>query len=390
MSENPHQPREYDAVLGGQTPPSSRAVLGGIEGVKRRLANADFKQKSAALEEALKYGEAGLDLVIQTLQYESGALKWVAYLLLRHRQEAKVKQAVKEHAPRRGYTMEMDSAIKSIAISPDGKLLVSGFHLGPISVWDLQAKQIQPISMDHSNVDFLGISHDSKTLVSRGGNFGIDHKVKVWDLQTGQYRRDLKGRNRQVISLAISPDGKNLVCSDITNHINLWNLQTGEFTHTIGSHSRLIQALAVSSDSKILVSGSDDKTIKAWDFKTGELIHTFEKHSDDIETIAISPNGQTIVSGSKDKTVKVWNLQTKKLQFTLARHEGWISCIAISPDGNTVASSGSDSNIIVWNLQTGEYKCTFKSHTDWVNCLAISPDGETLVSGSRDKTIKVW
>jgi hypothetical protein len=39
MSDNPNQPRVDDAVLGGQVPiPGDSAILGGIEGVKRRLS----------------------------------------------------------------------------------------------------------------------------------------------------------------------------------------------------------------------------------------------------------------------------------------------------------------------------------------------------------------
>lgn len=39
---NPQQPREYDAVLGGNSPSmEGAAVLGGIEGVKLRLQNPD-------------------------------------------------------------------------------------------------------------------------------------------------------------------------------------------------------------------------------------------------------------------------------------------------------------------------------------------------------------
>ncbi|MDB9306854.1 MULTISPECIES: hypothetical protein [Cyanophyceae] len=38
MANNPQQPGEYDAVLGGQNQASSSsAVLGGIQGVKLRL-----------------------------------------------------------------------------------------------------------------------------------------------------------------------------------------------------------------------------------------------------------------------------------------------------------------------------------------------------------------
>ena len=72
MTENPHKPKEYDAILGVQaTPPMSGAILGGLEGVKQRLSSTSVAQRVAALKESLKYGQAGLDLVIHILEDES-------------------------------------------------------------------------------------------------------------------------------------------------------------------------------------------------------------------------------------------------------------------------------------------------------------------------------
>jgi formylglycine-generating enzyme required for sulfatase activity len=91
---NPQQPREYDAVLGGNSPSlEGAAVLGGIEGVKLRLQNPDAKVRIAALEQALNYGEQGLDLVIAGLKDESWDIQNAAYLILT-RTETKIKQAL--------------------------------------------------------------------------------------------------------------------------------------------------------------------------------------------------------------------------------------------------------------------------------------------------------
>ena len=60
-----------------------------LKGVKRRLENANIEQKVVALEDALKYGEAGLDLAIQALQCELDELKWAAYSLLHCRGKRK-------------------------------------------------------------------------------------------------------------------------------------------------------------------------------------------------------------------------------------------------------------------------------------------------------------
>ncbi|MEH2272731.1 MAG: hypothetical protein V7K68_30635 [Nostoc sp.] len=59
MPKNSNRPTVYDAVLGGQEKvPLGAVVLGGLEGVKRRLANPVVEQRIAALKEAFKYGEA--------------------------------------------------------------------------------------------------------------------------------------------------------------------------------------------------------------------------------------------------------------------------------------------------------------------------------------------
>ena len=94
---NPQQPREYDAVLGGNIPSlEGAAVLGGIEGVKLRLQNQDSKVRIAALDQALNYGEQGLDLVIASLKDESWDIQNAAYLLLKSRTEEKISQVLIE------------------------------------------------------------------------------------------------------------------------------------------------------------------------------------------------------------------------------------------------------------------------------------------------------
>ena len=69
---NPENPREYDAVLGSQVlAPEGAAVLGGLFGVKSRLASSHLLSKIDAMSEACKYGEPGFDLMVQFLKDKS-------------------------------------------------------------------------------------------------------------------------------------------------------------------------------------------------------------------------------------------------------------------------------------------------------------------------------
>ncbi|AUT01276.1 hypothetical protein CLI64_13165 [Nostoc sp. CENA543] len=100
MTNNQNQPQDYDAVLGGQSPPPiDGVVLGGIEGIKRCLSNPVVNVRIAALSEALKYGDAGLDVLIQGLQDESRLVERFAYRLLKPRTESQVKQALQIYKP---------------------------------------------------------------------------------------------------------------------------------------------------------------------------------------------------------------------------------------------------------------------------------------------------
>ncbi|MEM9925841.1 MAG: hypothetical protein AAF915_19170 [Cyanobacteria bacterium P01_D01_bin.50] len=105
MNNSQNQPREFDVVLGGENPaPVTGVVLGGIEGVKRRLESDDEEVRIAALWNALNYGETGLDLIIQALKDSSQEIKSYVELLLKERGGEKGKQALLDYNPWRYLT----------------------------------------------------------------------------------------------------------------------------------------------------------------------------------------------------------------------------------------------------------------------------------------------
>lgn len=66
------EPREWDAVAGGKvSPPVGGAVLGGLGGIRSRLASQNLEAKISAVSEACNYGEAGFDLLVELMRDES-------------------------------------------------------------------------------------------------------------------------------------------------------------------------------------------------------------------------------------------------------------------------------------------------------------------------------
>ncbi|MEW6491513.1 MAG: hypothetical protein AB1589_03030 [Cyanobacteriota bacterium] len=181
MAENPNQPTQYDAVKGPQAlPPSDGVILGGLEGVQRRWASAVEQQRIAALYEALKYGEAGLDLVIRALQDESMQLEWAAYRLLRERAEPQVQQALQQYNPWRHMTC----------------LRTFTWRFGMVSC--------------------VTISPDGQTIISCSGQ---ENTIRLWNLHTGELISTLEGHSSGVRCLAIKPDGQTLVSGSLDTTI---------------------------------------------------------------------------------------------------------------------------------------------------------------------------
>ena len=65
-------------------------------------------------------------------------------------------------------------------------------------------------------------------------------------------------------------------------------------------------SVAFSPDGKQIVSGSADKTIRLWDLHGNQIGQPFQGHENWVWSVAFSPDGKQIVSGSDDQTIRLW------------------------------------------------------------------------------------
>lgn len=101
MRDNFNQPKNYDLVLGNQALAlAGHMVLGGIDGVRLRLAKANLEQRIAALKDALNYGQSGLDLLIAALDDAEWYIHQAAYSLLEKHPQTQIKQALVQYITR--------------------------------------------------------------------------------------------------------------------------------------------------------------------------------------------------------------------------------------------------------------------------------------------------
>ncbi len=89
---------------------------------------------------------------------------------------------------------------------------------------------------------------------------GSDQTVRLWDAPTGQPRRTIQEHSQSVNSVAWNPDGQLLASSSVENTIKVWNSTSGFVTGAFEGHSETVAALNWSRDGR-LASGSTDKQV---------------------------------------------------------------------------------------------------------------------------------
>src|SRR5262249_34104741 len=153
-----------------------------------------------------------------------------------------------------------------------------------------------------SLVSFVVVNPESRDIVSGSP----DETVVVWDLSTGQRLRTLTGHQARVWSVVPELDG--------------WQTVFG------AEHSHL----AVTPDGRRIVCDCEDDSIIVRDLATGQRIHTLTGHRARVWSVIISPDGRHIVSGSRDGTVAIWDFATGRCLRILAGYCDWLTSLAVS------------------------------------------------------------
>ncbi|KPJ63468.1 MAG: hypothetical protein AMS15_00170 [Planctomycetes bacterium DG_23] len=241
-------------------------------------------------------------------------------------------------------------------------------------------------TLDHEGVPVRSIafSPDEKLLATALE----DGSTKIWDAGKGALLRTLEGHSEPVLSLSFSPGGEYLASGSADGAVKVWKVREARCLYTFEGHKAAVKSLAFSPDGKLVASGSEDKTVRIWDLERGKCRRVIEEHTGAVNALVFYPDGSRLVTAGEDMRAMLWLPGNWPLFRELTGHRAAINSLWVSPDGNRLASASGDGKIIFWDVPNGMPTSTLGLKPS-VNSITFSPDGKALVAAASSKNIPV-
>jgi WD40 repeat protein len=225
--------------------------------------------------------------------------------------------------------------VDSVAVSPNGKLALTGHWDGRILAWDLtngkQARSFEtPREPDLSDrhIPRLFFFGDSSRVVACSGD-----SIKVWDPASGKeigpkFTEYAAAQNTSCHNSSVfSPDAM-LLCTYFTYAnpknplIRIWDLKSGKLKNQINfklNEGSCIGAVAFADHGKRLLICWDDQRFRFWDVASGKPASAVSVVPDVCVSpggVFVSPDGRFVLTAPDNRRIGLWDIAKEKLVWS--------------------------------------------------------------------------
>jgi WD40 repeat protein len=329
------------------------------------------------------------------------------------------------------------SGVLSLAVSPDGRWILSGGADGAIHVWDLAREPIglsaRPPATHAAAVVDAAVGDDG----AAAATLAADDSVLRWDLAAGTSSprppgattldeaagrtpvpaalraeaeeldenapRSASDATHAITAVAVSADGRRALTASTDNvmvfyrlnvtrdeaRVRLWDLTTHSrlgvlaFAEESGvsySRAEAFRCVAVDATGRFGAAGGDDRTLRVWDLDRGEPVATFTADAA-VTACAMSPDGRTLVAGESTGRVHLLRLEPAADEAAVGSPTEPLIAEEIRLDPQAGSRWGGSLRIIGGRLETSQ---------GWVESVAVSPDGERALVAGEDGSVVLW
>lgn len=251
----------------------------------------------------------------------------------------------------------------------------------------------------HANVvTALALSKDGRLLVSGS----TDRTACMWDVSDPTRLERLGdcfgGHPSVVTAVAISPDNQT-VAAVAGRSVRIRDVTDRTDTRRLGPplvHDSAVTSMAFSPRDRVLATSAANR-ILLWDLTDRfdpRLITQLRGHSGFVTSVAFSPDGRLLASGSGDESVRVWDVADPAARqlasVPLLGQTGWVNSVAFSPDGRTLAS-GSLTGVRLWDMSDPSRPRLRPNRLDGeTRSVTFASNSPILAASSPDLGQRLW
>ena len=206
-----------------------------------------------------------------------------------------------------------ETYLRSAAISPDGRLALSGS----------QALEDNP---------------------------AVIGELILWDLETGQMVRQFD-TEQDVTAIEFNRAGSHAITSSaFSRSATLWDVETGEALNVFPDQPGFTLSVIFGPDENTIITATHEGNIVEWDIESGRELRRFVGHDGPVWSVALAPNRQMVAAGSADGSIMLWDYGSGQVLHHLAGHAGWVFDVVFSRDSTRLYSASADGTVHEWAI----------------------------------------
>jgi WD40 repeat protein len=225
---------------------------------------------------------------------------------------------------------EVGDGVNDLAFSPDGKLLAIGSPNRSVRLWDMAGGKLRGTLSHNAPVIAVAFSPDGKLVAAVGMENNVPALFR-YNMTAEEFKEAVREHGSRAL-------------------VRVWDVESGEMKKELPKFDLPIWDAAFSPDGASLATGAQDGTLTLWDTTTWSAQKTWKSpQGGAIKQIAFSPDGKRIATGHEAGRALLWDAGSGQARELPTYDEVKVPLVAWNSSGNLLAGVGENGAVSVWS-----------------------------------------